>query len=687
MQTAPEDVRRLASALVDLGNSSATTESEILEMALRIAGAGRTIGLSEQQVLGFAAALSSVGIRAEAGGTAISRVFLEIDSAVSRSGDNLDAFAEVAGVSAQQFAEAYRRDAGQAIAAFIAGLGRVQRTGGDVNQVLDRLGLTEIRVSDALRRIAGAGDLLNKTLEISNRAWDENEALTAEAERRYGTVEARLQIARNQLNDFAISIGQNMLPVLGDMVDKAGALLSVLGELPSPVRTAITVVAALGAAITLAGGAALIAVPRIAAFRAALDTLENSGGRAATAVRGFRRVLGGIPWGPVGVAAGVLTVAIGVFAAKQAEARQRVEEVSETLNQQTGALTDNTRAWVAHKLEQDGVLKRAEQLGLDLATVTDAVMGDAAATAELNRVLDDNEITTLDAARAAEEYRQRLLEQGVSSREAALQTTLYHMELKAQARASRETGGAVDQLRNDIEKAQAATRRQAEATGQAAGQTERLTPQMQHLAEVFGVSAGEAEGLNDELREMDERLRTLFDSAFAVDEAQDAVTEGMRRLIEHAKEEGGALEGNSEAALRNRDNLRDLIREHGNYISELIKSGASQETVRRENEDFIRSLERQAKQVGINRDELDPYIEVLEAIPETVATSVELDTAAANAALDRFNQKLRALPGFGGAEVRHSGGLVGFGAFTRPRHDEVPVILQRGEFVSTRAAT
>src|SRR5690606_141026 len=208
------------------------------------------------------------------------------------------------------------------------------------------------------------GDLLNKTLEISNRAWDENEALTAEAERRYGTVEARLQIARNQLNDFAISIGQNMLPVLGDMVDKAGALLSVLGELPSPVRTAITVVAALAAAITHAGGAALIAVPRIAACRAALDTLENSGGRAATAVRGFRRVLGGIPWGPVGVAAGVLTVAIGVFAAKQAEARQRVEEVSETLNQQTGALTDNTRAWVAHKLEQDGVLKRAEQLGL-----------------------------------------------------------------------------------------------------------------------------------------------------------------------------------------------------------------------------------------------------------------------------------------------------------------------------------
>src|SRR5690554_3161997 len=416
MQTAPQDVSRLASALVDLGNNSATTEAEILEMALRIAGAGQTIGLSEQQVLGFAAALSSVGISAEAGGTAISRVFLEIDRAVSQSGDNLDAFAEVAGMSAQQFAEAYRRDAGQAIAAFISGLGRVQRTGGDVNQVLERLGLTEIRVSDALRRTAGAGDLLNRTLEISNRAWDENEALAAEAERRYGTMEARLQIARNQLNDFAISIGQTLLPALGEMADKASAVLSVLGELPSPVRTAITVVAALGAAITFAGGAALVAVPRIAAFRAALDTLENSGGRAATAVRGFRRVLGGIPWGPVGVAAGVLTAAIGVFAAKQAEARQRVEELSETLDQQTGALTENTRAWVAHKLEQDGVLERAKRLGLDLATVTDAVMGDAAAVAELNRVLDENKLAMGEAAMVAEEYRQQLLDQGVDAR-------------------------------------------------------------------------------------------------------------------------------------------------------------------------------------------------------------------------------------------------------------------------------
>src|SRR5690606_10731386 len=138
-----------------------------------------------------------------------------------------------------------------------------------------------------------------------------------------------------------------------------------------------------------------------------------------------------------------------------------------------------------------------------------------------------------------------------------------------------------------------------EATGEATGATQRLTPQTERLAEVFGVTAGEADQLNDELQEMEQRLRTLFDAAFGVEEAQDQVTEAMRRLIEHAKEEGGALDGNSEAALRNRDNLRDLIREHGEYITELVKSGATQTTVRRENDKFIESLLDQAEQVGI----------------------------------------------------------------------------------------
>ncbi|HMN10742.1 MAG TPA: phage tail tape measure protein [Bellilinea sp.] len=73
----------LSNALVDLGNNAAATEPEIVNAAMRIAGAGRVVGLSTQEVLGFAASLAELGVRAEMGGTAVSRVMQEMFLAIS----------------------------------------------------------------------------------------------------------------------------------------------------------------------------------------------------------------------------------------------------------------------------------------------------------------------------------------------------------------------------------------------------------------------------------------------------------------------------------------------------------------------------------------------------------------------------------------------------------------------------
>src|SRR5690606_21928693 len=117
MGTSVSDVDRLGAAAVDLGNSSATTEADTVSMAQRIAGAGATIGVSEADVLGFSAALASVGINAEAGGSAISRAMIDIESRVRAGGAELEELARVAGMSADAFRDKYERDAAQAIAA------------------------------------------------------------------------------------------------------------------------------------------------------------------------------------------------------------------------------------------------------------------------------------------------------------------------------------------------------------------------------------------------------------------------------------------------------------------------------------------------------------------------------------------------------------------------------------------
>src|SRR5690606_12665924 len=115
MGTSQDQFSNLGSAIVELGNNYATTEAEIVAMSMRLAGAGRQARMSEGEVLGLATALSSVGIEAEAGGTAFSRVLIEMGTAVDTQDAKLSTFAETAGMSAAQFSRAWREDAGGAL--------------------------------------------------------------------------------------------------------------------------------------------------------------------------------------------------------------------------------------------------------------------------------------------------------------------------------------------------------------------------------------------------------------------------------------------------------------------------------------------------------------------------------------------------------------------------------------------
>jgi Phage-related minor tail protein. len=169
MQTPQAEIDRLGSSLVALGNNSATTEREILDMATRIASAGAQIGLTEGEVLGFAAALSSVGIEAEAGGTAISKVMIQTRNAVMDGGEALETFAMVAGMSADQFKTKFEQDAGGAIIDFIEGLARLESQGVNTNTILAELGFADVRVGNALRSAASAGDLFREASSWATR--------------------------------------------------------------------------------------------------------------------------------------------------------------------------------------------------------------------------------------------------------------------------------------------------------------------------------------------------------------------------------------------------------------------------------------------------------------------------------------------------------------------------------------
>lgn len=220
----------LGSSVVALGNNMATTESGIVSMGMRIAAAGHQVKLSESDIMAYAASLSSVGIEAEAGGSAFSKMLVNLQMA-TETGKGLDGYAKVAGMTGTEFKKAFQQDATGAINAFLAGLNDTERNGKSAIAVLNDMGLTEVRLRDTLLRAANASDLFDDALEISNEAWKENVALANEAAQRYATFESQGDILKNKITDIGISVYDDLKPGLTDVMILANDFVdSIAGQ-------------------------------------------------------------------------------------------------------------------------------------------------------------------------------------------------------------------------------------------------------------------------------------------------------------------------------------------------------------------------------------------------------------------------------------------------------------------------
>ncbi len=226
MGTPQAAVESLADALVNLGNNGASTEREILDMALRLAGAGATIGLTEDQVLALSNAMASMGIPAELGGSALSRVMAKIEVAVANGADKVHDFAEITGESAAQFAAAWESDPGAAFENFVTSLGTLQEEGANVIGLLAELGIKGQQERDVMLRLTSGHEGLAKSMDD---VADSAGALATEVDKRYATAESQLRTFRNQVTNIARVAGAELIPALLASLDAARAFGEWLG--------------------------------------------------------------------------------------------------------------------------------------------------------------------------------------------------------------------------------------------------------------------------------------------------------------------------------------------------------------------------------------------------------------------------------------------------------------------------
>jgi len=638
MGTSQDKVSNLGSSVVELGNNYATTEAEIVAMATRLSGASKQVGLTEGETLGLAAALSSVGIEAEAGGSAVSKVMIDIAASVDKGGKRLDQFADIAGVSADEFAKKWKTDPGAALALFVKGLADAEEQGGSTLGMLEELGITEVRMRDALLRSAAASDSFTEAMETGNEAFDANNALTTEAAKRYDTVASKLAITKNNVMDAAIGFGQVFLPAIADASDGISAFASFLGDLPEPVQGAIGVLALFAGAIILSGGVALLAVPKIAEFRVATALLAAQMPKTTAAIRGTATFLAG-PWGVALAAAAVGVVLLTSYLDSLKASSTEVTNALTTAQSQAelfavlGEGRDVT-AWrdVTADLENMGyMLGRVQELNDDVwKRFTTETGGFRNAVKDAGVQLGELAANDLPGAQKAF----RLLTEGQNLSEKQLVTLLETMPEYREALIKVANAQGINISATDEAAANTALLKLAQGDG-AKASTE--------AADAYLDAADEADGLTDTLdsliAKMNEANGVGQDAVSANLDYQDALFEVDEQIRKARLGVEGFSLGMDQNTQVGRDNMSMLNDLAGDYQ----KAAAAQFELDGNTENYVANLNagreavlQRARDLGATDEQIQFLSDTIVQMPSEKEIKIIAETQTALKTLDNF---------------------------------------------------
>lgn len=219
MGTPADEFDNLASSILQVGTTSVATESQISTIATRIAGISEIAGLTSDTVVGLSAALASVGVQPYAAQGSVIRLFTQMGKAADAGGDKLDAFAKIAGVSADEFASAYGTERFNPILkSFIAGLSDVERNGGSASKALETLGIkgsTDIRT---FTQLAGASEEVADAFVQAAAGYANGTELADQYSVIAQTTAAKLQVLANNVQLFFASIADGGT-VFGGLLD------------------------------------------------------------------------------------------------------------------------------------------------------------------------------------------------------------------------------------------------------------------------------------------------------------------------------------------------------------------------------------------------------------------------------------------------------------------------------------
>ncbi|WP_448002554.1 phage tail tape measure protein [Agromyces bauzanensis] len=567
------------------GAGKAQGSVDDLSNALKFAApVANSLGLSLEETTGILALFAEQGIIGEQAGTSLRGVLSSLTSPSALAATELKKY------HVELFEANGKMKTGAAIAQELhtafAGLSDAERS-----QAMGRIfGNEQITAATILMR-AGAEGVDRMTDAVNDNAY-----ATDQAAKRQDNLAGDVEKLGGALDTALIKTGSAANDVLREMVQAVTALVDWYGELDPAVQgTVLGLGIATGAALLLSGGT-LSLIGRFAALKTTLDGVHLTMGKTAL-------IAGG-----VGIALTGLLAVVSLFIQRQAEAKGRVDELTDSLDENTGAITDNTRATVVRQLQDKGILEAAKALKIGLDDLTDAALGDQDAISRVNARLSELQGQQEASGFTSTTFAQMLqrVRDVVGQTNGELETSRRNFELQQEA----SEGGA--------EGAQSA----AEAYLDAAGGAEELNSQLDELISVIN----EANGVGQ-------------DAISANIDYQDAlakVDEQIQKARDGVEGYGFGLDIATEAGRRNLDVLKDMAADSQAAAEKTFALDGNTANYRATLEAGRQALIDRAIQLGANADEAGALADEIYRIPSATEWEVIAKTQAAQDALDRF---------------------------------------------------
>lgn len=378
------------------------------------------------------------------------------------------------------------------------------------------------------------------------------------------------------LDTAFITMGEGLDGPLRGLVQGLAGMVDGFNELPDGGKQAVLWIGLVTAGVGLLGGGALIAIPKLAALRIAMETLSINAASTRAGLARFTSFLGG-PWGIAMIAATTAVVGLTIAQEKlrtSTEVFQNViknaDSAEELFNAGDSAvpflsrLKEATATAATFKENLDiisnndflrGLRRETSQLAATLTTMGEELgkvaESDAPAAARSFKMLSDkmelSRSEQIDLLNAMKPYRDELVKLADA---AGVDVTTKEGQIDMSAL-----------LRFATEGTTAATVDAATATGE------------------LEAAAADAVGELDDMRQaLDEVAGAALTMAGAHDDALGAIN----TLRSAAEAEGVSLDGVDEASIRFRDSMRDVEQAHRDSAAAIIENGGTLEDAQAE---------------------------------------------------------------------------------------------------------